>query len=75
MIAPTSYTFQIAAAPSISCVDIAVDGGDWKPCREALGLWWCDWSGFEKGEHTMVARTRKSDGLSTNSAPRQFSVV
>ena len=74
-IARKSYTFHIAASPGTVGVEISIDGGGWIPCREALGLWWCDWSAFEKGDHELAARARRSDGISIDSAPRRFSAI
>ena len=73
-IARPSYTFQIAATPGVNGVEVSIDHGDWMPCREALGLWWYDWSGFGMGEHELTARSRMGNGLSTSSAPRLFLV-
>ena len=75
VIARPSYTLRIAATPGAAGVEVAIDRGDWMPCREALGLWWYDWNGFENGAHEVVARTRMGDGLSINSAPRRFSAA
>jgi hypothetical protein len=73
-IARPSYTVHIAAMPGADGVEISIDSGDWMACREALGLWWYDWSGFEKGDYELSARTRMGDGISIISAPRRFSV-
>ena len=74
VIARPSYTFNIAAARGAESVEVSIDKGSWMPCREALGIWWYDWSGFEKGEHQLVARTRVGGVVKTLSAPRRFSV-
>lgn len=74
VVARPSYTFHIAAASGADGVEVSIDQGDWIPCREALGLWWYDWSGFDKGDHEIGARSRMGDGISINSAPRRFSV-
>ena len=73
VIARPSYTLQIVATPGAHGVEVSIDKGDWLPCREGLGLWWHDWSDFDKGDHELVARTHMADGLTTNSAPRRFS--
>lgn len=67
------YTFKIVA-DSATGVEVSIDQGDWMPCREALGLWWFDWSGFDAGEHELTARTHIGDGLKISSAPRHFRV-
>ena len=74
-IAGTSYAFHLAASPGAVAVEISIDSGGWVSCREALGLWWCDWSALEKGEHEVVARVRMGDGTTSDSAPRRFSAV
>lgn len=74
VIAPPSYTFHIAASPGAIGVEVSIDEGDWKSCREAFGVWWCDWSAFEKGDYEVVARARMRDGTTSDSAPRRFSV-
>jgi hypothetical protein len=75
VIAQPSYTFQIKATPESDGMEVSIDKGAWMRCRESLGLWWYDWSGFDAGEHELEARTRMSEGLSTISAPRRFSVA
>ena len=74
VISHSSYTFRIATTPGTDNMEVSIDGGAWMSCRESLGSWWYDWSGFDKGSHELVARTRMGDGLSINSAPRRFTV-
>lgn len=74
VIAGPSYTLQVAAMPGAHGVEVSIDQGDWMACREALGLWWYDWSGFDLGDHEVAARTQMGAGLSNVSAPRRFSV-
>lgn len=68
------YTFHIGAIPEALAVEIAVDQGEWLPCRESLGLWWYDWTG-SKGEHSVVARSRVADDVWVTSDLRRFSVA
>lgn len=68
------YTIRIGTIPEAGNVEVSIDQEDWKPCREALGLWWYDWADYDKGEHVLVARTRIGDGLSATSDPCRFSV-
>lgn len=68
------YTIKIAA-DSTTGVEVSIDQGDWMPCREALGLWWFDMSGFDAGEHEVIARTDLGNGLMVSSAPRHFRAV
>ena len=73
VIARPSYTIKVAATSGVAGVDVSIDQGDWMPCREALGFWWFDWNGFDKGEHELSARSRMGDGLTANAVPRLFS--
>ena len=73
-ISPQSYTIQVATADPAAGVDVSIDQGDWRPCREALGLWWFDWAGYDPGEHEVTARLRAQDGRKTSSEPRIFFV-
>lgn len=69
-----SYTFRVTTTPDAKAVELALDKGDWRPCREAVGFWWYDWSGFQDGEHEAAARTHVGDAISVNSATRRFTV-
>ena len=66
--------FHIAANPGTLGVEVSIDQGDWMSCREALGIWWYDWSGYAKGKHEVVARALITDGISASSSPRLFTV-
>lgn len=68
------YTMQVATSEPASSVEVRVDQGDWRACREALGLWWYDWNGYGSGEHEVVARRRGPDGETETSEPRSFFV-
>lgn len=73
-IAHPSYTFQVAAVGQAAAVELSIDREDWRPCRDAVGLWWFDWSGYGSGEHEAVARLRRPDGTTRLSEPRVFEV-
>lgn len=73
VISTPSYTIHVSVAPGTGGVEVSIDKGEWLPCREALGLWWYDWSGFDDGEHELSARTHMGEGIAVNSAPRLFS--
>lgn len=51
------YTFRVAARAA-SRVEISIDQNEWRPCRQAEGYWWYDWSGYVSGN------TRRSPGSS-----------
>ena len=75
-IARPSYTLRVAVPPGegIDVVEVAIDGGPWLACREGLGLWWYDWSGYAPGEHEVAARTRLPGGTYAAAAPCRFRV-
>lgn len=56
------YSLRLTTVPEAASVEVSIDGGDWRPCREAVGHWWYDWSGFSNGRHELMARVRKTDG-------------
>jgi hypothetical protein len=68
-----NYTFRISAPGDVK-VEVAVDQGDWKPCRQAAGYWWYDWSGYENGEHEITARLVSNTGRAVNAEPHEFFV-
>lgn len=76
-VAPPFYTMQVAvaAAERAEGVEVCVDQGEWTACREALGLWWHDWRGFDAGEHVVVARMTRPGGDKVRSEPRLFVVA
>jgi hypothetical protein len=65
-----SYTVQIAVEEPVAAVELSIDRGDWLPCREAVGLWWYDWNGYDSGDYEFVARLRRPDGTLELSEPR-----
>lgn len=74
-IAPPHYTVRIAAPQEASRVEMSLNGEEWTPCREALGLWWFDWTGFEPGPHLLVARVVDQDGTVLEQVERRVIVV
>jgi hypothetical protein len=74
-VAQPAYTLCIAVARGTAdAVEVSIDQGGWLACREGLGLWWFDWSGYEKGDHELTARTRTAGGIVIASDPRRFRV-
>lgn len=49
-------------APEPGGVEVSIDHGPWLPCREAVGHWWFDWSGYAAGAHHIQARLQAPDG-------------
>jgi len=68
------YTYRVSAAPDAATVEVSVNGGDWRPCRESLGFWWFDWHGYKPGSHVVTARAEKKTGKFAISTPRHFKV-
>jgi hypothetical protein len=69
-----SYTLQVSAGEPAASVEVLIDEGSWQPCREALGLWWYDWSGYHASQHKVTARLCRADGTSELSEQRIFEV-
>lgn len=74
-IASPEYTFRIGAPASAAGVDVSIDQGPWLACRKAAGYWWHDWSGYDDGEHEIIARTRGENGRWRLSMPHEFIVA
>jgi len=68
------YTFRVGGPDTLALMEISVDRGPWRACRRSCGYWWYDWSGFENGEHILVARGQNRDGSPVGSTPRRFTV-
>lgn len=67
------YAIRISTSATEG-VDISVDGKEWQPCRESVGFWWHDWSGFGAGVHTVVARISVGKRY-LKSKPRSFTAI
>lgn len=75
VIASSDYTIRVFAPKGAQRVGISIDQGPWKSCRPAVGYWWYDWSGYDSGEHIVVARGQNRDGSPIGSTPRRFTVA
>mgnify|MGYP001560093335 CR=1 FL=1 len=71
----SQYTLRISAPSSVDGVDVSIDQGQWLSCRNEVGYWWYDWSGYEDGEHEVIARVRGKAGRWRMSDPHEFRVV
>lgn len=65
------YTLRVSAPAEAGRVELSVDQGDWRPCRESVGYWWFDWADYGPGEHEFTARVHTLDGRVLLSEPRQ----
>lgn len=74
-IKPGHYAFRISSPEPLSTVDVSVDGGPWRPCRHACGLWWHDWTADKPGAHQVAARAATVSGEAANSTLRRFTVA
>ncbi|MFI5345986.1 MAG: hypothetical protein ACHQ51_06395 [Elusimicrobiota bacterium] len=70
-----TYTFRISAPLDVQKVEVAIDQAGWRACRQSAGFWWCDWSGYENGEHEIVARLVNGNGRTVSSEPHEFFVA
>ncbi len=52
-------------------VEVSIDEGPWKPCRQAAGYWWYDLDCSKPGKHKAVARIRDGNRPITT-GPRRF---
>ncbi|MFI5360926.1 MAG: hypothetical protein ACHQ49_03055 [Elusimicrobiota bacterium] len=68
------YAIRVNAPEEAESVQVAVDLGEWRPCRPSAGFWWCDWSGYESGEHAIAARLVTLAGKTFSSVPHGFFV-
>lgn len=68
------YTVRVGAPQAARAVEVSFNQGPWQPCRPAEGYWWYDWTGFQAGEHEVVARAIGADGASQRSEPHEFFV-
>lgn len=73
-IVSAQYTFRLSAPEKAESVDVSINQGPWLACRKAEGFWWYDWSGFDNGEHEVIARTPGKNGRFLMSTPIEFFV-
>lgn len=74
-ITSTQYSFRIGAPAGAEGVDVSIDQGPWLACRNSAGFWWYDWSGYDNGEHEIIARIRGRNNRWIVSTPHEFMVA
>lgn len=74
VIVSSEYTIRMFAPKGAQRVGISIDQGPWKSCRPAVGYWWYDWSGYEDGEHEIVASMALPDAKRIICEPHEFFV-
>jgi hypothetical protein len=67
------YTIRISTQAQ-GGVEVSINDGAWRPCRQAEGYWWHDWSGYGAGPHSVFARVRLPNGRAIVSERREFVV-
>lgn len=55
------YTLRFGVSEAAG-VEVSIDGGPWRACREALGYYWFDWGGYGSGHHEIRVRARLAHG-------------
>jgi len=55
------YTIKIGVSGEGN-VEVSIDGGDWKSCRQAGGFWWYDWANYPSMTHKIIVRLRNNKG-------------
>ncbi|MDE2038385.1 MAG: hypothetical protein KGO96_02570 [Elusimicrobia bacterium] len=68
------YTLRISAPEAARSVDVSIDQGPWRHCRQAAGHWWYDWTCWDCGEHEVIARVRTREGEVVSCEPHEFLV-
>ena len=67
------YSFRLSTS-ALDKVEVSIDGKEWEPCRECVGFWWYDWSGYGAGVHTIVSRITAGKRAMKSKA-RSFTVI
>lgn len=70
MITSSQYAFRIGTPGGMETVEILIQDGNWRPCRQAEGYWWYDWSGYADGEYHVAAKAKSRDGRTMITEPR-----
>ena len=75
IVTSANYTMRLSALTPRS-VEVSLDGKEWRPCRESVGYWWYDWSGYASGPYSLHARMTDASGRSVKvRGVRQFTVL
>ena len=69
------YTFRIGTSGDIARVEISINKGPWQPCRNSVGYWWYDWSGYMGGRYQAVAKAQTKNDQVFTSEPCKFQVA
>jgi len=70
------YSFRMTAEGDIKSVMAFIDSGNnGQTCREAVGHWWYDWSGYQDGDHNVRIEARTGSGKKLVTETRSFRVA
>lgn len=69
-----AYTIIINAPADMGQAEISIDRGPWQPCQYERERWRYDWSGYNSGEHSVVARIPMEGGAVCTTWPHRFHV-
>jgi hypothetical protein len=72
-VASREYSLRMTAWEP-GAVEVSIDDGAWRPCRQAVGYWWHDWSGYRAGPHSARARVGGHRAPASVSERREFVV-
>lgn len=71
---PGHYSIRLGASGAME-VQLRIDSGDWRPCREAAGYFWFDWQPGPAGGRVLEARARRGKGRWGKTALRGITVT
>ncbi len=69
-----SYAIRISTDPN-SEVEISINNGEWRPCRESIGYWWFDWKPMNVARCKLAARSRVGKGRWKKSDARSCEII
>lgn len=69
------YTFRAGTIGEIARVEISINEGPWRPCRNSVGYWWYDWSDYAGGRYQAVVRAQAKNDKVFTSGPCKFQVA
>ena len=69
------YTFRVGTSGDIARVEISINKGPWQPCRNSVGYWWYDWSGYTGGRYQAVVKAQTRADQVFTSEPCKFQVA
>lgn len=69
------YTFRVGTIGAIVRVEISLNDGPWKACRNAVGYWWYDWTDYAAGRYQAAVRAQTKDGHLFTTEPCKFQVA